>query len=237
MSVYTIDFLATVICVLCAYLVSVPLVNKATTFVATSFGDTTARDEGYASFNPANHIDVVGLMLVIFFGLGWGSQVPVDPSRVRSRHKILALIAIFATETIAALSLALISLVLLMVCYGLPTIVFAAQVMATRLVPLHDFAESFPEWSSLAIVGALLLIAFLFFNLFIASLSAIMNSFRCFFAISVERNYAIVERAEQIMLFGPLIALLLFSDIIRALLLYITIKGAYTIAYFLGGIS
>jgi hypothetical protein len=234
MSVYTIDFLATVICVLCAYLVSVPLVNKATAYSAAFFGDTTALDEGYGSLNPVYHIDLVGLFLVIFFGLGWGTQVPVDPSRVRSRQKVLALITIFATETIVALAVALISLLLLIICFGLPTIVFAAQVMATRLVPLHDFAEAFPEWSSMAIVGALLLIAFLFFNLFIASLSAIMNSFRCFFAISIERNYAIAERAEQILLFGPLIALLLFSDIIRALLLFITIKGAYTIAYFLG---
>lgn len=237
MSVYTVDFIATIICVLCAYVISVPLANSATALVARLFGDETAADEGFLSLNPLHHIDALGLYLVIFFGLGWGAQVPVNPSHIKTRHKTLATLLTFATESIVALIVALVSLVLLMVFYGLPSVIFAAQIMATRLMPLHEFAQAFPERSSGAIVGAIILLAFVFFNLFIASLSAILNSFRCFFAISIEKNYKIVERADQIMLFGPLIALFFFADIVRALLLYVTVQGAYAIAHLFGGIS
>ncbi len=60
-------------------------------FVAYKWGDTTARDHGRITFNPAPHIDPLGTLilpiLMMFTGagilFGWARPVPINPGRFR----------------------------------------------------------------------------------------------------------------------------------------------------------
>ncbi|MBR5543704.1 MAG: site-2 protease family protein [Oscillospiraceae bacterium] len=48
-------------------------------YVASLLGDNTAKAKGRLSLNPAKHLDVLGLICMIFFGFGWAKPVPVNP--------------------------------------------------------------------------------------------------------------------------------------------------------------
>jgi Zn-dependent protease len=60
-------------------------------WVANYWGDTTAKDEGRLTLNPAPHIDpigtllfpAIGMMAPGFFMIGWARPVPINPNRFR----------------------------------------------------------------------------------------------------------------------------------------------------------
>jgi Zn-dependent protease len=61
-------------------------------YMANRYGDTTARDAGRLTLNPAPHVDVLGtlilpiLMMVsgVSFLFGWARPVPINPSRFKN---------------------------------------------------------------------------------------------------------------------------------------------------------
>ena len=61
-------------------------------YMANRYGDTTARDSGRLTLNPAPHVDVLGtlilpiLMMVsgVSFLFGWARPVPINPSRFKN---------------------------------------------------------------------------------------------------------------------------------------------------------
>ena len=46
--------------------------------VANALGDDTAKRMGRLTLDPVKHIDVMGLIMLIVAGFGWGKPVPVD---------------------------------------------------------------------------------------------------------------------------------------------------------------
>lgn len=63
-------------------------------FAAYKLGDTTAKDMGRLTLNPAAHLDIVGTVAMMFFGFGWAKPVPVNFSRLRYRRLGPILVAI-----------------------------------------------------------------------------------------------------------------------------------------------
>ena len=55
-------------------------------------GDPTPRNAGRLTMNPAAHIDLIGFIFIILFGIGWAKPVPV---RTRFFKKIKRDVAIF----------------------------------------------------------------------------------------------------------------------------------------------
>jgi Zn-dependent protease len=70
-------------------------------YVASLFGDQTARLSGRLTLNPIKHIDPFGTILVPFlmllvshFIFGWAKPVPVDPRNLRNPRRDMALVAL-----------------------------------------------------------------------------------------------------------------------------------------------
>lgn len=81
-------------------------------WVASFFGDQTARMMGRLSLNPIKHVDLVGtiivpLVMLMFsnFIFGWAKPVPVDPRNFRHPHRTMAIVAL--AGPISNLSMAL----------------------------------------------------------------------------------------------------------------------------------
>ena len=53
-------------------------------FVAKAYGDDTAERAGRLTLNPAAHIDLFGLLLVIMVGFGYAKPVPTNPRNFTS---------------------------------------------------------------------------------------------------------------------------------------------------------
>lgn len=70
-------------------------------YVASFFGDYTAKLSGRLSFNPLRHIDPIGTVLVpilmfvtTHFVFGWAKPVPVDARNMRHPRRDMALVAL-----------------------------------------------------------------------------------------------------------------------------------------------
>lgn len=54
-------------------------------YLATIFGDPTPGRQGRLTANPLAHIDIWGLLLIIFAGFGWAKPVETNPSNYHTR--------------------------------------------------------------------------------------------------------------------------------------------------------
>lgn len=50
---------------------------------AYALGDDTAYRQGRVTLNPAEHLDVLGSLMILMVGFGWGKPTPVTPSKLR----------------------------------------------------------------------------------------------------------------------------------------------------------
>jgi Zn-dependent protease len=80
-------------------------------WVASFFGDQTARFEGRLSLNPVKHIDLIGTVIVPIimlmysnFIFGWAKPVPVDPRNFRHPHRDMAFVALAGPLTNIAMA-------------------------------------------------------------------------------------------------------------------------------------
>lgn len=61
---------------------------------ADYLGDPTPRLQGRVSLNPLVHIDLAGILFLVFFGFGWGKPVIFDPYNLKNPRRDAALISI-----------------------------------------------------------------------------------------------------------------------------------------------
>ena len=57
-------------------------------------GDTAAKDEGRLSLNPLRHIDVMGLVMLVVFKIGWAKPVPIQMDRFKNPKAGMAISAL-----------------------------------------------------------------------------------------------------------------------------------------------
>lgn len=91
--------------------------------VAVSQGDPTPRHQGRLSLDPRRHLDPVGIVLVLFVGIGYAKPVQINPSRLRGEFSrlMVALAGPAANLAIAVVaSLALKIIESNQVVFGLP---------------------------------------------------------------------------------------------------------------------
>lgn len=63
-------------------------------FVAYKLGDNTAKNAGRLTLNPIKHIDVVGLVMMIFLKFGWAKPVPVNMFNFKNPKSGMAITAL-----------------------------------------------------------------------------------------------------------------------------------------------
>lgn len=145
--------------------------------VADKLGDPTPRAKGRLTLNPLAHVDMVGMMFILFWGFGWGKPVPYDPFNLRKPSRDAALIAL--AGPVASLLFALLGAILLRMIPNAFIQTVAAYVILLNvtlgifnlvpLSPLDGFqvvagilpAEKRAEWLSLSRYGILVLLLFL----------------------------------------------------------------------------
>lgn len=87
-------------------------------YVASRFGDPTARMLGRLTLNPLKHIDVFGTLMLVIVGIGWAKPVPVVIQNLRNPKKDMIWVSVAGPVT--NLLLALVSAILLRLLMALP---------------------------------------------------------------------------------------------------------------------
>lgn len=62
--------------------------------IAKWLGDDTAENEGRLTINPFAHLDLVGFILLLTVGFGWGKPVPFNPYNLKYKRFGPALVAL-----------------------------------------------------------------------------------------------------------------------------------------------
>jgi Zn-dependent protease len=74
---------AAAVALLLGLVVGVVLHEAAHAYSAYLLGDDTAYRAGRVTLNPASHLDVLGSLMFLMAGFGWGKPTPVVPSKLR----------------------------------------------------------------------------------------------------------------------------------------------------------
>lgn len=79
--------------------------------MADYLGDKTPRFKGRLSFNPLDHIDLIGFVMIILLGFGWSKPMDTNPNAYKRGYKdsykvaIAPIIAMLLTGFLASLVL------------------------------------------------------------------------------------------------------------------------------------
>src|ERR671926_873892 len=71
------------VAVLMGFVVGIVLHEAAHAYSAYLLGDDTAYRAGRVTLNPASHLDLLGSLMLLMAGFGWGKPTPVVPSKLR----------------------------------------------------------------------------------------------------------------------------------------------------------
>lgn len=93
-----------------AVLIALTFHELAHGFAAYKLGDNTAKNAGRLTFNPISHIDILGLICMIFVGIGWAKPVPVSPYNFKIRNKKLGMAAVALAGPMANFILAFLTM-------------------------------------------------------------------------------------------------------------------------------
>ena len=96
-------------------LTAIPVHEAAHAVVAEYMGDETARYSRRISLNPFDHLDPIGALMILFFGIGYAKPVPVNSNNFRNRRAGIVLTSLAGPASNVAL--AWISLVLCKLMY------------------------------------------------------------------------------------------------------------------------
>lgn len=74
--------------------VMMPVHEAAHAFAAVKLGDPTPRWNGRLTLNPLAHLDPIGGLMIVLFGIGYAKPVPVNPYNFRRERRDMALTAL-----------------------------------------------------------------------------------------------------------------------------------------------
>jgi hypothetical protein len=233
-NLHSAESLVTLICILVAYMVSATLTGVGQAWIAKKMGDPSGEQAGLLTLNPLAHINHIGTLFTLLLGVGWRTTFPVNHQAVQGRTRHLRLALIYGVDSCLSLCIALLSLVILIISFGPYSLGLALQTFFSNNLPLRSLTTIYPDRSSLAIVGALFLLAFVFFNVFVTTFSIIINSLRYVAIVWLDKSSRYAEYSELFSFLAPLTVMLLFAHTLRELLAGGIVKSAWIISSFLG---
>ena len=107
---------------------TLPIHEWAHGFVSTKLGDPTPRYQGRLTLNPMAHIDVMGAIGILLFGIGWAKPVQVNARYYRNSKWGMALVALAGPLSNVILAFILLILGNILVFVGLTELAIIKQV-------------------------------------------------------------------------------------------------------------
>jgi hypothetical protein len=153
---------------LIAYVIAGTIAGFSQAFMAHYCGDDTAEQEGFLTLNPLAHIDLIGMMFLLIVGIGWTKHVPINPSNVTTRLK---LIVVSCSNVIMYIIQALVALITLEITFG-PQL---AHNILLGLFSVSKFLAVYPNISSTVLLPGLLCAGIIYISIVLAVLDFIIT--------------------------------------------------------------
>lgn len=88
-----IDALIYILSTLAVIFLTLPIHEFAHAFAADKLGDPTPRYQGRLTLNPFAHLDIIGSLCILFFGVGFAKPVQVNPYNFKNSKSGMAIVA------------------------------------------------------------------------------------------------------------------------------------------------
>ena len=117
-------------------LIVFPIHECSHALMAKGLGDDTAESQGRITLNPLAHLDLIGTIGILLFGVGWAKPVPVSPNRARKTSARTAMALTAAAGPMANIVLSLVAMIIgkLILVFGGGTPVSGYLVMAMFMI-------------------------------------------------------------------------------------------------------
>lgn len=240
-SVKSADFVITTISFFLAYVFVVTFVGYFRAWVTDKMGDDSAIEAGYLTLNPLYHIDLVGLVCLFLFHIGWGNfNVPLNPSRIISPSPVIRWIKLciaYFSDAIGHIVLATLAMAWLLVMFGKEVVFLSAGMMLSGELSHMNFAMNYPQSSSLSISIALILIASIYLNVFLAGINFVFRGLELFMIYLIEKapEYAKYNNIATIFLYAVIVSIFVTPQL-RNFLVMLIFKWGSLIASLFGAI-
>lgn len=203
LSLKVIQSLISLLTLFIAYILIISPVGWFRAWVAQKMGDSTAEDMGFLTLNPAPHLDFVGIVVLIFFGVGWGKHIPINPLNIHGRHRGLKLACAYFSDTLAHMVLATLALILFILLFG-----------------THSLSVYSMGTTSLGISITRIIFAFINLNVFLAAIALVINAVMLIGLIIAERNIQFPPYFFYFIILAPILMLMLFGEDLRHCMIY-----------------
>ncbi len=83
----------TIIAAVFLVFVSIPVHEYAHAYAAYKLGDNSVKLSGQLTLNPLAHLDLVGTVMLVLIGFGWGRPAQINPRNLKNPKRDLAIVA------------------------------------------------------------------------------------------------------------------------------------------------
>jgi hypothetical protein len=232
MNLQGIEFIISLITLVIAYAIAVTTAGSFRAWVALQFGDDTGESLGLLSLNPLAHVDFLGGLFLIFFGFGWGRYVPVNPHKIHGRFRGLKIAIAYLSDSFAHLVMAVVVFTALIYSFGFSVLNLAIPMIYTGNLVQSQFAQVYPESSSLAISLGLIGVALVFLSVLLAVLDFIISGFSLLSMTILEKSPSYSRYRHILVIVIPMLMIYFFINPLRLLV----VRFLWFLAKLLGGV-
>jgi hypothetical protein len=226
------ESLMTTILFLCAYALTATVTEVGQAWVAHRLGDDSAAEDGWLNLNPLAHVDIIGVLFVLFLNFPWVRMVPVSPFHTNASKTRLCMI--YFSQAVISVVFALIILALLLFWLGPTCLSLTVSMVAQEHIPLKTFLGEYPEKSTLAVIAILFMISLVIYGIFIATISLIANGFRFFYMHYWQVHRAREQYPDYVIWIAGFIAIMFLAEPVRRTLLIFIVESTRLIGYLCG---
>jgi hypothetical protein len=202
-----------------AYIVVVTIAHFFKAWVALELGDATPAEHGFLSWNPLDHIDPIGLVCFLVFGLGWGRAVPINGLNIHGRFRTARIIFAHLSDTIAYVGIGILLMILLVLLFDGNMIITSSYQALYGAFSYQKLHMLYPAYSSVHIAIGFIAICAMYLSIMLGAIQFLIN---CFYIIM--QHYMtptmIGGTTEILFLLFPLLALIFLTDPIRIFIMY-----------------
>ena len=173
------------------YLITIPLIGYVRAWAFTKVGDSTPEQYGFLTVNPMVHISFLWLILLQFFGIGFGALIPIDAQQIWGPHRFGKLLFAYFSDAVASIFIALVALIFAVAFYGPDLFDLMGDVGSSLFLVMGRF------------LGVLII-----FNVAMASFNIISNGFNLCFAYFYADHTHDTEHAELVRFVGVVVILI-----------------------------
>lgn len=171
--------IATIVIVL-AYVIVQTCSGYAQAIVADKLGKNSVQDPEFLTLNPLIHVDLVGMLCLLFTGIGWGRNVPINLLYIPTTLKKI-IVSYF--DVLMHIIIGFFALLTLELVFNIKIIPIALRSIFSGTIfsqgaGLADLATTFPTYSSLTILLGFGLVAIIYIAVLFGTLSFLTTTFR-----------------------------------------------------------